>query len=112
MLEKILNYLFRNKQFHKLAKEAKLRLFKEYEVAGLGNTLVVLITVLLFADTLGNNAYEIIMKNVVTNQSNSNAESPILDDFINSRIFLLMIPSLAIYLLSVRLGFSNGFKKV
>lgn len=112
LLETLLNFSFKNKKFHKLAKESKSRLFKEYEIGGLSNTLVILITVLLFADTLGNNAYEILMKNVLINPNDSNVDTPSLDDFINSRIFLLIIPSLAIYLLSVRLGFSNGFKKI
>lgn len=107
----------KNNKRYCLAKENEKKMFNEFEIGGMVNALVIVVTVLLLADTIGNTAYDSVIKQINCDQIlcekiKSTDESPSLDDFINSRIFFLMIPSLAVYILSIRLGFPKGFKKI
>lgn len=108
----MMNKIMRRRVGYQLAKKSEQQMLHTFEINGIMNALVIIVTVLLLADTIGNAAYENLLKQTDCNGTGCNENTSIqLDDFLNSRIFSLMIPSLAVYIMSIKFGFLKGFRK-
>lgn len=108
------NYFLKNWRKYVNCKAIEKRLFNTYEVNGIMYFFVTAVTVLILADTVGNAAFDSVINQIGSVdycQVKENKTGPSLDDFINSRIFSLMIPSLTVYILSIRTTLPMGIKK-
>lgn len=112
VLRSISNFFLKKFAIYDNSKETEMKLFKLFEVNGIMYFAVTTVTVLILADTIGNTAFESVLSQIKDLPSESlKKKKPSLDNFIDSRLFSLIIPSLTVYILSIRTTLPQGIKK-
>lgn len=94
--------ILKNLKGYRVAMHAKSELIKKNNMNGIINSLIIIITVALLADTIGNTFFTTLV---------SEDKISDIDDFINSKTFELIVPSLTVYITAIVMLFTTGDKK-
>ncbi|AXH98899.1 hypothetical protein DV702_03640 [Sporosarcina sp. PTS2304] len=92
------------KKIYNDARNMEKQLFATFDINALLYVFVTFTTVVILADAYATSAWGMIREELHIQAPST------IDDFINSRIFLLLIPAFSIYVLSIYAVLRNGLK--